>query len=111
MEITECWKKRAISFWENGTVLFGNRCSFEIVSSLQELGQMAGPSLRLVPLTWKAQDKWRQYQCRPALVAQFCSLGTVPKTAPISEYRRDAFSKRNRAIFPTSSNFQNYLIN
>ena len=63
------------------------------------------------PLTWTVQDKWRLYQCGPALVAQFCSLGTVPKTAPISEYRRDVFLKRNRAIFPTSSNFQNYLFN
>ena len=52
MEITGCWKNRVISFWENGAVLFENRCSFEIVSSLQELGQMAGPSLRLAPLTW-----------------------------------------------------------
>ena len=33
------------------------------------------------------------------------------KTAPISEFRRDVFSKRNRAIFPTSGNFQNYLFN
>ena len=63
------------------------------------------------PLTWTVQDKWRLYQCGPALVAQFCSLGTVPKTTPISEFHRDVFSKRNRAIFPTSGNFQNYLFN
>ena len=63
------------------------------------------------PLTWAAQDQWRHHQCGPAYVAQFCSLGTVPKTAPISEYHRAVFSKRNRAIFPTSGNFQNYLIN
>ena len=45
------------------------------------------------------------------LYGPICSLGTVPKTAPISEFRRDVFSKRNRAIFPTSGNFQNYLFN
>ena len=69
--------------------------------------KLLGPT----PLTWEAQDKWRHISCGPALVAQFCSLGTVPKTAPISEYRHDVFSKWNRAIFPTSGNFQNYLFN
>ena len=51
MEITGCWKNRAISFCENGTVLFGNRCSFGIVPSLQQLGHMAGPPLRMAPIT------------------------------------------------------------
>ena len=63
------------------------------------------------PLTWEAQVQVVPISCGPAKVAQFCSLGTVPKTAPISEYRRAVFSKRNRTIFPTSGNFQNYLIN
>ena len=63
------------------------------------------------PLTWTVQDKWRLYQCGLALLAQIAALKQFQKTAPISEFRRDVFSKRNRAIFPTSGNFQNYLIN
>ena len=77
---------------------------------LTELGlglKLLGPT----PLTWAAQESGANISCGPAKVAQFCSLGTVPKTAPISEFCRAVFSKRNRAIFPTSGNFQNYLFN
>ena len=77
---------------------------------LTELGlglKLLGPT----PLTWEAQDKWRHISCGPALVAQFSVQEQFQKIAPISEFRRAVFSKRNRAIFPTFGNFQNYLFN
>ena len=44
MKITERWENGTISFSENGAVLFLEiGAVFEIVSSLQQLGHMAGP--------------------------------------------------------------------
>ena len=40
------------------------------------------------PLTWEAQVQWHQYQCGRPMMAQNSSLGTIPKTAPISEKLR-----------------------
>ena len=63
------------------------------------------------PLTWAAQDKWRHHQCGPAYVAQFCSLGIISKTVPISETasfsqnENVSFSKTDIKLF-----FQNKVI-
>ena len=71
---------------------------------LTELGlglKLLGPT----PLTWAAQESGANISYGPALVAQFAVQEQFQKTAPISEFRRDVFSKRNRAIFPTFGNF------
>ena len=44
--------------------------------------QVTGP---YCTLTGQAQCVWRHSQCGPAIMAQFCGFGTIPKTAPISE--------------------------
>ena len=47
----------------------------------------------------KPNQEWCQYQCGPANMAQFSSLGTIPKTAPISKNKTAPFSQNEIAPF------------
>ena len=75
MEIIGRWENGTISFCENGAVLFLKiGAVFEIVSSLQQLGHMAGPPLRMAPLTWACPVS---VQTGPVTWAQGLSVGAI----------------------------------
>ena len=76
---------------------------------LTELGlglKLLGPT----PLTWAAQESGANISSGPAFVAQFAVQEQFQKLHWFPN-NRAVFSKRNRAIFPTFGNFQNYLFN
>ena len=55
-------------------------------------------------------DKWHQSVVGWPLIAQNCSLGTIPKLHRFPKIKRRRFPKTLLRRFPTSGNFQNYLL-